>query len=147
MDRHSYLLDRPKRLLAAAVLPLSIALLTAPLCSSAFAQEALENGEVEPMGHWVEFQHVQFENIPILLHLRTGYERAVLMPEPVQLKDANLTLPGSEVLIDQEVVGFYPTTSFTRRSMHFIGLTTGTVYELRISASPTGLRQPLQINR
>lgn len=147
MDRYSKLLDRPRRWLIAAALPLSISVLAAPLCSSALAQQALENGDVEPMGHWVEFQQVRFAGVPILLHLRTGYERAVVMPEPVQLEDEHLTLPGSEVVIDKEVVGFYPTENFPSRTLPFLGLSTGTVYVLRVSASPNGMRQPMQINR
>lgn len=99
------------------------------------------------MGDWLEFKQTGFSGDPILLHLRTGYERAVLMPEPVRLQNANQRLPGCEVFIDNDVVGFYPTQTFKREPVRFVGIESGTVYELRVRASPRGMRQPLQINR
>ena len=116
------------------------------MCSLS-AQEALQSGEVEPMGHWVEFHNVQFKHAPILVHLRTGYERAVVLPEAVKLKSSDNTLPGSEIVVDQELVGFYPTQNFSQRSIHLVGLTTGSVYEFHVSASPAGMRQPIKVIR
>ena len=147
MERLSLSWIFPKRLLRAAILPISAVLATATLCSSVVAQEALERGEVEPMGEWAEFHQMRFVFAPILLHLRTGYERAVLMPEPVELQGANDTLPGSEIVIDEEVVGFYPTINFSQHTLILVGLSSGTVYELSVKASPTGTRQPVQISR
>ena len=102
---------------------------------------------VKPQGEWLEFRQARFANKPILLHLRQGYERAVLMPEPIRLENESQTLPGCAVEIDTDVVGFYPTQTFARKSIKFVGLRSGTVYELRVRASPDGIRQPLQITR
>ena len=104
-------------------------------------------GQVKPQGEWLEFRQARFVNKPILLHLRQGYERAVLMPEPIRLENASQTLPGCAIAIDTDVVGFYPTKTFARKPIRFVGLNTGTVYELRVRASPEGIRQPLQITR
>ena len=104
-------------------------------------------GQVKPQGEWLEFRQTRFNNKPILLHLRQGYERAVLMPEPIRLESASQTLPGCAVEIDTDVVGFYPTKAFARKPIRFVGLNSGTVYELRVRASPEGIRQPLQITR
>lgn len=104
-------------------------------------------GRVKPQGEWLEFRQTRFVNKPILLHLRQGYERAVLMPEPIRLESESQTLPGCAVEIDTDVVGFYPTQTFTRKPIRFVGLRSGTVYELQVRASPEGIRQPLQITR
>ena len=103
--------------------------------------------DVRPMGEWVEFRKARYGGSPILLHLRSGYERAVVMPEPIRLLDETQTLPGCAVEIDTDVVGFFPTRNFTRQPIRFVGLQSGTVYELRVRASPQGIRQPLQITR
>ena len=102
---------------------------------------------MKPQGEWLEFRQARFVNKPILLHLRQGYERAVLMPEPIRLENESQTLPGCAVEIDTDVVGFYPTQTFARKPIRFVGLRSGTVYELRVRASPEGIRQPLQITR
>ncbi len=102
---------------------------------------------VKTQGEWLEFRQTRFVNKPVLLHLRQGYERAVLMPEPIRLENESQTLPGCAVEIDTDVVGFYPTKTFARKSIRFVGLSSGTVYELRVRASPEGIRQPLQITR
>ncbi len=103
--------------------------------------------QIKTQGEWLEFRQTRFNNKPILVHLRQGYERAVLMPEPIRLENESQTLPGCAVEIDTDVVGFYPTKTFPRKPIRFVGLSTGTVYELRVRASPDGMRQPLQITR
>lgn len=103
--------------------------------------------QIEPEGEWLEFRQTRFDNKPILLHLRQGYERAVLMPEPIRLQDESQTLPGCAVAIDTDVVGFFPTQTFARKPIKFLGLRSGTVYVLRVRASPEGMRQTLQITR
>ena len=109
------------------------------------AKESISHADVVPMGKWLTFRQAHYTNEPILLHLRTGYERAVLMPESVRLMDDQKNLPGCTLEIDQNVVGFYPTQVFQRRSVTFIGSNSGKKYQLLVSASPTGIRQPLQI--
>ena len=113
----------------------------------AVAQQNSQEQTIQPMGQWVEFKTAIYSGAPILVHLRTGYERAILMPEPVRLLDDNQKLPNSDVVVDSEVVGFYPAKTFTRRSIKFVGLNTGAVYDLRVRASPQGIRQPLEIKR
>ena len=103
--------------------------------------------QLQPQKEWLEFRQTRFDNKPVLLHLRQGYERAVLMPEPIRLENDSQILPGCAVAIDTDVVGFYPTKTFARKPIRFVGLNTGTVYELRVRASPEGIRQPLQITR
>lgn len=111
------------------------------------AQQSLQSGDVLPMEQWLEFKQTSFTGTPVLLHLRTGYERAVLMPEAVKLEDSNQVLPGCEIVIDKDIVGFYPALPFQRQPVMFVGIESGTVYELRVRSSELGLRQPLQITR
>ncbi len=111
------------------------------------AQEALQNGSVAPMGQWLEYREASFVGKPILIHLRTGYERAIVMPEPVELRDADQTLPDSEIVVTDNIIAFYPTSTFARVPLLFTGLETGTQYDLRVRASTEGMRQPLRINR
>lgn len=124
------------------------------LCLTATGSQAEVTGNsagtpsnVRPMGEWVEFRKARYTNEPILLHLRSGYERAVLMPEPIKLLNDAQVLPGCAVEIDTDVIGFFPTRTFAREPILFVGLQSGTVYELRVRASPAGIRQPLQITR
>ena len=83
---------------------------------------------------------------PLRVHLRTGYERAVIMPEPVAAYTDNLSLPSTDVIVENEVVGFYPENSFEPVAIKFVGVHSGTVYKLVIRSSPTGTRQPLKVN-
>lgn len=124
---------------------------------SVVAQNANQNASpksagtvnVEPMGNWMEFKQVKFTGSTIRVHLRTGFERAILMPEPVQKTDPAVQLPGCDVVVDLEVVGFYPRGSFNRHTIRFTGLNSGDIYELSIRSSPApeGQVQPIQINR
>ncbi|NND92792.1 MAG: hypothetical protein HKN42_18195 [Granulosicoccus sp.] len=103
--------------------------------------------DVVPMAEWLEFRKARYVTRPILLHLLNGHERAVLMPEPIRLLDEEQSLPGCAVAIDHDVIGFFPTRTFPRKPIKFLGLDSGTVYELRVRASPDGMQQPLQITR
>lgn len=111
------------------------------------AKDATARHSVVPMGEWLNYIETRYTGNAVLLHLRTGYERAVLMPEPVRLKDGELPLPGCELAVDREIIGFYPTKTFQRTSIRFIGLNSGTEYQLLVRASPLGIRQPLEITR
>jgi len=102
--------------------------------------------DIEPMGSWHDLKQVNYRGKPILVHLRTGYERALLLPEPVRLADPAQQLPGCEVKVDQDVVGFYPSESFDRRIIGFVGLNSGSTYEFKVRATPLGKRQPMQVN-
>jgi len=115
--------------------------------STAMSQESIKNGSVSPMGRWLEHRKTTYTGEPILIHLRTGYERAIVMPEKVELRDGEQHLPDFEIKIEDHVIAFYPIEIFTRRPVFFIGKETGTIYELRVRASTEGIRQPLKINR
>jgi len=111
------------------------------------AQEALRNGTVAPMGKWLEYRNTTHRGSPILVHLRIGYERAIVFPEPVKLANTGRTLPGCEIIINEDVVAFYPTRKFARQSVILTGTLTGTEYEISIRASTKGMRQPMRIER
>lgn len=126
----------------------SIALLTAGFQSAhALAQQRNDNVEVQPMGNWIEYRQTQYRGAPILVHLRIGYERTIVMPEPVWQQNPDYRLPGCDVVVESDIVGFYPTEQFGFRSIKFSGEDSGDTYELRIKASVSGIRQPMQINR
>ena len=120
---------------------------TIMLCGRGFAQESLESGKVAPIGEWLEYTEIEFAGQPILVHLRTGYERPIIFPEPVLQSDETQTLPGTEIIVDGNIVAFYPTITFSRSPVVFVGLETGTVYDVRVRASTEGIRQPMRINR
>jgi len=130
---------------AAASVALWISILFSPQFS--LAQTALESGAVQPMGQWLAFEETDFTGNPVSVHLRTGYERAVIMPEPVIAHANNPLLPKAEVFVEKRVVGFYPEQSFNVRLIKFVGVNSGSVYELLIESSANGTRQPLKINR
>lgn len=109
------------------------------------AQSDLSREEVTSTGQWLDARKARFTGAPIFLHLRTGHERALLMPEPVQLSDANHQSSGYDADINGDVVRFYPLRDFHRESIHLTGLDTSTEYVLRVRASAFGIRQPLQI--
>lgn len=110
-------------------------------------QATTNDNQVRSAGEWLEFRQARFVGRPILLHLRSGFERAVIMPEPIKLLNQAQILPGCAVEIDTDVVGFFPTHTFTRTPIRFKGLATGTIYELRVRASAAGIIEPLQITR
>ena len=131
---------------------LSVALLAFVLSVStysgvAYSQQALNDGTVAPMGKWLEYKEARYNGNPLLVHLRTGYERAIIMPEPVTLDSPGQSLPGSEIVIDGNIVAFYPTQTFTRRSIIVVGQESGIRYDLRVRASTQGLRQPMRLSR
>lgn len=133
--------------LTRVVVPMILMASFAVSSHSVFAQSALERGTVQPMGHWVVLAQASFTGKPLLVHLRTGYERAVIMPEPVTPHKSNPRLTNTEVVVEKGVVGFYPEESFSPISIKFIGQQSGSVYELVVNSSTTGTRQPLKINR
>ena len=135
----------PHRCLPAAVA--AFVLSTLMFSGLAYSQQALNEGTVAPMGEWLEYREARYKGDPLLVHLRTGYERAIVMPEPVTLDTTVPGLPGCEVVVDEDVVGFYPTQTFTRRSIILVGQETGTRYDLRVRASTQGMRQPMRISR
>lgn len=132
---------------AGTTLAIMALLVCVTFSTTALSQEALRNGTVAPMGQWLEYKEANYTANPILVHLRTGYERAIVFPEPVELQNPNQNIPGTEIVISDNIVAFYPTQAFTRRPVVFVGKVTGSVYDMRIRASSKGMRQPMRINR
>lgn len=114
---------------------------------AAHAQAELATDGIISEAEWLEFKQAKYADEAILLHLKTGQARAVIWPEPIELLDSTQTLPGCAVEIDNDVVGFFPTSDFNRTSIRFLGLETQTIYELQIRASEKGIEEPLQITR
>lgn len=110
-----------------------------------YAQPNLSRDEISPTGQWLDARKALFTGEPILLHLRVGHERALLMPEPVRLSETDHQSSGYEADISDAVVRFYPLNHFDRETIRLTGLNTGTEYVLRVRASAFGIRQPLQI--
>lgn len=123
---------------------------------------------VIPMESWVEFMVIEYTGAPVPIHLRTGYERPIMFPEPVKLHSVNGQLINSEqsteslpgqvtgvidamahcpIEIDNEVAGFSPQRRFNNQSVIFQGAQTGTLYSLVVKSSPTGSRQPVELKR
>lgn len=110
---------------------------------AASAQEITDDFILVPEGSPI--QEVPFRGKPILVHLRVGFERAIAFPEPVSLTNpADPALPGCQVRIDRDLVGFYPSKDFTRRIFTLTGQS-GARYELSIRASQQGMSNTLRL--
>lgn len=105
----------------------------------------MDHKKIVPTGQWVDSRKALYNWQPILLHLRTGHERALMMPERVRLSDPDHQSAGYEVDISDNVVRFYPKNHFDRESIRLTGLDSGINFEIRVRASAFGIRQPLQI--
>lgn len=138
---------RAKKLatLAPTRLGLVLPLVTMAALMSPVTPALSSDVEVKPMGNWLEYRQADYKGNPLIIHLRTGYERAVLFPEPVRLNDPDQTLPDCDLVLDEELLGFYPKRSFKRQTLKLTGSESGTEYVLVVQASPYGIRQPLQI--
>jgi len=108
------------------------------------------------MEDWAAFKVMNYSGDPIFLHLRTGYERAVVFPEGVTLYSVNNRLvnadyegllPGCAVDFDAGSVSFKPKQRFKPQTMSVRGKDSGFVYELLVSSSPVGSRQPIEVKR
>jgi len=110
---------------------------------TASAQDITDDFILVPEGSPI--REVPFRGKPILVHLRVGYERAIAFPEPVSLTSSvDPALPGCQVRIDRDLVGFYPSKDFTRRVFTLTGQS-GTRYELSIRASKEGMSNTLKL--
>ena len=130
------------------------ALVGACLLSVTFTGSVHAFDKIIPMGAWAEHINVELEGKPLLVHLRTGYERTVSFPEPVVLHSindqpaANLAtpaLPNCRVYITANTLGFEPLKRFKQQQLKARGLESGRLYTLIVNSSPTGKRQPIQI--
>ncbi len=139
----------------ALTLLILLASFLASISASNVAAQKLE--KVIPMGEWASFLEVRYTEKPIRVHLRTGYERAVLLPEAVTIESIqgvsviqNQTdnlLPGCAIELDIDVIGFSPLRQFDNHSIKLRGLESYQLYELVVNSSPTGSRQPIDIQR
>lgn len=108
--------------------------------------------KIVPMGEWAEFITVNFDGKPLLVHLRTGYERAIMFPEPITLQSINDVavqqgvapeLPNCNIELDYDVLGFAPLKRFGTQRLEARGVESGRIYILFVSSSPNGKRQPI----
>lgn len=121
----------------------AILVLTVTSCVQAASTEQ----SVQLTEHDARFRVVTVSGERLLLHLKNGHERIVAFPEAIELSPERPTLPDCDIVLDKEVVAFYPTRTFERVSLKFIGVNSGTVYELGIRSSGDGMLQPLKLVR
>lgn len=136
------------KLVAMATVALWIALSNTTVLAQNF-------NSVIPMGEWAEFRKVTYSGNPVIVHLRTGYENAVIFPEPVNIRsidnklirsESQMRLPNCIININVDSVGFNPLGRFTEQRVTLRGSETGIIYDLLVSSSPNGSRQPMEIN-
>jgi len=108
-----------------------------------------------PMGEWAEYKKIAYSGNPVIVHLRTGYENAVIFPEPVNIRsidnklirnESQMSLPDCAIEINVNSVGFKPLARFTEQRVTLRGSDTGIIYDLLVSSSPNGSRQPLEVS-
>lgn len=134
-----------KSCLSFLLITMLLAALMVPVTTQ--AQQAVEQGKVQLMDPNLPMKTVPYQGERLLFHMRTGIERAIVFPEPVLLVRSNPRLPGCDIVVDYDVVGFYPTQEFERENIQFVGLTTGYTYELGVRASSEGFLQPMRLTR
>ena len=100
--------------------------------------------DVEPVGDWLRFDEEPWREGPIELHLRTGYARPLILPEPVALV-GEASLPGSTLEIDVDVAVFAPGARFDARPVELVGLESGRRYRFEVRADALGRRVPIRI--
>ena len=98
---------------------------------------------VEPVGDWLRIVDVVRGDAPVEVHLRTGYARPLILPEPVRLTSG--TPPGAEVRVDDELVVLEPSAHFAARPLDFVGLESGRTYRFRVRSNTLGSRIPLRV--
>ena len=128
---------------AGTVLALLAGALVVCLPGAALAQDGLT--AVEPTGEWLRFEEVRWRNETLEVHLRTGYERPLIMPEPVRIA-VDASVPSAlDVDVDTEVVVFAPRDHFDPLPFTVVGERTGRRYTLSVRADPFGSRVPLRV--
>ena len=140
----------------ALVAPLIGAFLLLPVSPLAPARDTRGVGErdaigpapvapsVEPVGDWYRLRDIVWRDEAIGLHIRTGYARPIVFPEPVALAEA-VALPGCKIEIDIDVASFSPRRHFDARIVAFVGLESGRIYRYRIRSSEEGKRVPIRM--
>jgi len=133
---------------------LALTLMLVTLTSNNLRAQNFES--VVPMENWASNKVVVYTRSPLILHLRTGYERAVVFPEPVTLYAVNNELVNASndgqindcvIEISDDTMSFSPFGRFGDQTVAVRGKNTGFVFELLVSSSPVGSRQPIEIQR
>lgn len=140
--------------LSARLLTRSLAVsLVCLLMSTTVSAQKLD--KVIPTGEWAEPKVVSYSGGSVGLQLRTGYERIISFPEPISLHSLNnrpvtskfeATLPGCAITIDGVVMTFSPLQTLQNQTVAVLGNDSGIIYELLVSSSPLGSRQPLEVH-
>jgi len=115
-----------------------------PLWAQDMERQADQPVPVAPLEKWLTMQEVVAGEEPVVLHLRIGYERPLVFPEPVSVS-SRAPLPATEVTVDAELVLFAPGGAFEDERLVFIGQTSARRYELIVSASRYGSRVPVRL--
>ncbi|MBX2836707.1 MAG: hypothetical protein KTR35_07625 [Gammaproteobacteria bacterium] len=111
--------------------------------------------DVAPMESWAEFDRRVYLDGPVDVHLRTGYQNAVLFPEEIVLvsiagmdvdpKVRATVIPGCPIEVDVDVLGFSPSSRFKTTRIIVLGVSSGKRYSLDVKSSPFGQRQPIEL--
>ena len=131
---------------ASLVLLAWAAIVAAQPVATPWASDPAGATTVEPVRRWARFEELEWRGEPIELYLRTGYERPLILPEPVRALGP-IELPGCRVEIDVEVVSFSPSEHFEPRTIVLVGEQTGSRYHFRVRSNPFGQRIPLRVIR
>ncbi len=134
----------PMQSIAKVRMVLCSSLLILSVTTSVQAAEAVEKN-IKLTENDARFRVVNVMDGRILIHLKNGHERIIAFPEMVELMPDPSTLPDCNIVLDKNVVAFYPTRTFKRLSLKLIGLETSTVYELGVRSSAAGITQPLKL--
>jgi len=99
---------------------------------------------VEPIGEWVRLTDIIWREEQIGIHIRTGYARPIVFPEPVRLAEP-VTLPFCDIELEADVVSFSPRRHFLAQVVRFVGEESGRIYSFRIRSSEEGKRVPIRM--
>ena len=132
---------KPYAVLKCAVVLTTLAVASMPSVALSQAQTP----KVEFTDEDARFQITPVPDGNLLLHIRNGHERIIAFPEPIEAIPEQQSLPGCNIIMDGEIVAFYPTRTFQRVTLKFVGARSGTVYEIGVRSSPDGIIQPLKL--
>lgn len=104
-----------------------------------------DDASVFPVEDWVRFEKMHYAGGPLEVHLRTGYQRPLIMPEPVRLTSAAEAPQALTVDIDIDIVILSPSRHFSNARLTLVGLHTGHRYLVNLRSSATGDRIPLRL--
>ena len=132
---------KPYAVLKCAVVLTTLAVVSIPPVVLSQAQTP----EVEFTDEDARFKIISIPDGKLLLHIRNAHERIIAFPEPVEAIPEQQSLPGCNIIVDGEIIALYPTRTFQRVTLKFVGARSGTVYEIGVRSSPDGIIQPLKL--